>query len=401
MSDRAVVSFVDAVLLLGEELEPAPGMALNVAGGRIHSIGAPLPEARVVSLPNKLVCPMFVNAHCHLGDTGAKELGAGLPLEQVVNPPDGLKHRFLQSLQPEAHIAQMRHGLLEMLANGIIACADFREQGLSGVQALRQAAAGLPIQVRVLGRMAENGSLDQMLAEGEAILEAGDGLGIRDSSSYPLPLLARLRAACPHKIFAMHASESRAAEQDSQRRYGCGQAAQSFAWRPNFLVHLTHTPPEELEEMQHLGIGAVGCPRTNGLIGDGLPDLATWQHAGLQFGLGSDNLMLTSPDLFREMDYASRTSRGLEEDAAAISITSILKAATIWGARLLGYEDDLGSLTAGKEASFIVLDLSSPNLAYTQDYRAAVVHRACKNDIHQIIIQGSPLADVLHAARSF
>ena len=100
---------------------------------------------------------MFVDAHIHIGDTGAKEMGVGLPLEKVVIPPDGLKHRFLQSVSgTEMHINMMRDGLLELLHNGIIAMADFREQGLPGVRALREAAAGLPLYVVALGRMKES-----------------------------------------------------------------------------------------------------------------------------------------------------------------------------------------------------------------------------------------------------
>lgn len=362
--------------------------AIHVLDGRILSIGQPVNAAKVVDLGHALLSPMFINAHCHLGDTGAKELGVGLPLEQVVVPPDGLKHRFLAGLDQETHIQQMRHGLTEMLASGIIACADFREQGLAGVQALQQAAQGLPIRVICLGRMTEGQNTAEIKQEAVEILEIADGLGIRDMAAYPISVIQELRKKYPHKIFAMHVSENAEAEKKSHRDYGLGQTARAMDIAPDFLVHLTHTSQPELEQVAARKINAVCCPRANGILGDGLPDVSRWVAAGVEFGIGSDNMMIASPDMFREMDYLSRMQRGFHRNPAIIEIREIFKAATINGARALKIDRDLGSLASGKEASFMVLDLESRNLRYTQDYLSAMVHRANINDIRNIYIKG-------------
>ncbi len=76
---------------------------------------------------------MFVDAHTHVGDTGAKELGVGLSHAAAVIPPDGMKHRFLRSVDPDLLTEMMRTGLIDMLQCGVAACGDFREQGLAGV----------------------------------------------------------------------------------------------------------------------------------------------------------------------------------------------------------------------------------------------------------------------------
>jgi cytosine/adenosine deaminase-related metal-dependent hydrolase len=187
-----VTSFNGATILEGDDLQVVRGKSLLVETGRILGIGNAIPSARQVDLSGMLICPMFIDAHTHVGDTGAKELGVGLPLEKVVVPPDGLKHRFLQSVAgtPE-HLAMMHHGLHEMLHNGIIATADFREQGLPGIRALRQAADGLPLRVIALGRMAETEDLRQIEAEADVLLAEADGLGVRDVESYPPELLKR------------------------------------------------------------------------------------------------------------------------------------------------------------------------------------------------------------------
>ena len=215
MSD--LTCYNNAVILAGDDLQPLIGHSLLVENGCILALGEEIPGARSVDLSGKLLCPMFIDAHTHVSDTGAKELGAGLPLEKVVNPPDGLKHRYLRNVQgTEAHLASMRHGLLEMLHNGTIALADFCEQGLPGVRALRQAAAGLPVELIVLGRMSETNNPQEIEAEAHAVLQEADGLGVRDVGSYPPELLKRLRSAYPHKIFAAHAAEDYSSEMRSR-----------------------------------------------------------------------------------------------------------------------------------------------------------------------------------------
>ena len=387
MSD--LTCYNGAVILAGDDLLPVIDSYLLVEYGRILAVGEAVPGAYQVDLSGKLLCPMFIDAHTHIGDTGAKDLGVGLPLNKVVNPPDGLKHRFLQTvLGTPAHIAMMRHGLLEMLHNGIIALADFREQELPGVRALRQAAAGLPIQVIALGRMSETISPAEMEAEAHALLQEADGLGVRDVASYPPELLKRLRAAYPQKIFAAHAAEDYSSEMRSRSQTALGQPARLLEWQPDFLVHLTHASPEDLQCLAAAGTRAVACPRCNGILGDGQPRLADWLRCGLQFALGTDNVMFTSPDMLREMDFASRLVRGQERDAAALEPRLLLKAATLEGARALRLDKELGSLTPGKQASFIAFDLHSQNLEYQQDVISAIVHRASPGDIAEIYIRG-------------
>ena len=97
--------------------------------GRIQGITDEQFESSI-DLHGDYVIPAFVNAHCHLGDTGAKELGVGLTLEEAVVYPNGLKHKYLAKITSEELTEAVRDGLKEMLKNGIILAADYREGGL-------------------------------------------------------------------------------------------------------------------------------------------------------------------------------------------------------------------------------------------------------------------------------
>ena len=318
-----IFCFTGANVLVGDNLDLEQNVSLNVENGRIISIGEPIKDAVQVKFNSALLCPMFINAHCHLGDTGAKEMGAGIPMELLVSAPNGLKHQFLSKLTRDVHISQMRHGMEEMMTNGIIACGDFREQGLEGVLRLREASNGLPIRLKILGRISESASEEQMLEEAYEVLNASDGLGVRDVDCYPVSLLEKLRSIFPEKLFAAHVAENPLVEEESIKKYGFGQAARSLAWRPDILVHLTHSSQNEIEKVWSSGAKIVSCPRTNSILGDGIPNLKNWTDLGIEFGLGTDNMLATSPNMLLEMDYASRLIRGLNQDPGCINLKTL------------------------------------------------------------------------------
>ncbi len=249
-----IVAYTGAVLIAGDDMTPLRDAVLNVQGGRILAIGAPLPGARVIDLGDNLISPLFVNSHTHLGDSGAKELGMGLPLEAAVVPPDGLKHRYLAGIDEATLIRTMRDAMLDMLHGGTVAFADFREGGLAGVRALRRAAAGLPIRAVILGRMAEGATAVEMEHEADALLAEADGLGVRDVESYPANLMQTLRDRYPDKIFAVHAAEGYAAQQASLRTTGRTQIARALDWNPDLLIHLVHATPDDLAQAAARGV---------------------------------------------------------------------------------------------------------------------------------------------------
>ena len=180
----------------------------------------------------------------------------------------------------------------------------------------------------------------------------------------------------------------------SRHQTGRGQTARLLDWKPDFLVHLVHADPEELTQMAEAGVIAVSCPRCNGVLGDGQPKPSLLvQNSGLHFALGTTMFLFNSPDMMREMDFASRMVRGLEHNPAAIDPLLFLQAATIEGARALRLDRVLGSLSPGKDASFIAFDLCSPNLKYQQNAISVIVHRATPADIAGIYIKGAIIPD--------
>jgi len=110
--------------------------------------------------------------------------------------------------------------------------------------------------------------------------------------------------------------------------------------------------------------------------------------------LGTDNVMLNPPDMFREMDYTSRMLRATKRNAGVVSSREILKMATVNAAKVLGLEGRLGSIEQGKRADVVLLDLNNGNLSFSRDLIASVVHRASAGDVKCVLVDG----EVVHGS---
>jgi 5-methylthioadenosine/S-adenosylhomocysteine deaminase len=102
-------------------------------------------------------------------------------------------------------------------------------------------------------------------------------------------------------------------------------------------------------------------------------------------------------DPFDEMRIGLLIQRSVsnEEDFARyFTARTLVRLGTIWGARALGLEDEIGSLEAGKRADIIAVDLSSsPHMVPTGDPYSALVHTANQKDVVMTMIGGRVLFD--------
>ena len=71
---------------------------------------------------------------------------------------------------------------------------------------------------------------------------------------------------------------------------------------PNIIVHMTNVTDDDISLVSKKGIGIVVCPRANGILGVGIPKVARMLRLGFKIGIGTDNVMINSPDIFRELD---------------------------------------------------------------------------------------------------
>ncbi len=335
---------IEGTILTGTEFEPVEGR-LVIEDNRITSI-----EETTVS-SSTIVAPAFINAHTHIGDSIAKEAGLELNLEALVAPPDGLKHRLLAEAEPSTLVGAMRRSLRFMELEGIGACYDFREGGIEGVERLREAADGLTIDANAFGR-------------GDAgVIAYADGYGASGAADERFAA-QRLAARGADKPFGIHAGEV-----DS------GDINPALDLDPDFLVHMVHAEEIHLERVEDAQIPVVCCPRSNLVTDVGLPPVEALA-ARTSVALGTDNVMINNPSMLREMEFTSKLFDVTPKEVLAMATTN--------AASMLDRPD--GYLAAGRPARMVLIDGDSDNLSGYVDPVSAIVRRACRTDIEEVIL---------------
>lgn len=342
---------LSGTVISGTEFEPIEGY-ICISNGQIKEIGQGIVDSDLTGI----ICPRFFNAHTHIGDSVIKD-PPFMPLSDLVGP-GGLKHRVLEATPRAKLIEGMRRTLLEMIATGTCAFADFREGGFEGVELLLEALEGVPLISKILGRP-HGGSVD--------LHEACWGLGIsstRDIQQEILLEAVRLTRG-RGKAVAVHAGE--ASREDIE---------EALLLDPDFLVHLCNASEQDLEKIAASGTPVVICPRSNLVTGVGLPSVKKFLDLGIKIGVGTDNAMLNSPDMFLEMEIISKAL--LHDDR------QVFKMCTLNGARIMGIDNKTGSIDVGKEGRVMVIDDRSNNLWGSIDPLASIVRRARPSDIKAI-----------------
>jgi cytosine/adenosine deaminase-related metal-dependent hydrolase len=335
---------VTGTVLAGRSFEPVRGRVV-VEDGRIEAVE----ETETAS--TDIVLPAFVNAHTHLGDSVAKEAAVGLSLDEAVAPPDSLKHRRLAAATHDELVTAMRRTLRFAERTGTASCLDFRESGAPGARALREAAAPLSIDPFVWG------------SGDPSVLDVADGYGASGANDDEF---ADQRAACEERDvpFAIHAGEPDATD-----------IHPALDLDPDLLVHMVHAEREHLERVADQSVPVAVCPRANTVLGVGTaPIRELLDHTTV--ALGTDNVMLNSPSMFREMAY---TAKHFD-----VTAREVLRMATGAGAEIAGL--DCGVVAPGRRAALLVLDGDSDNLTGTADPVRAVVRRATGLDVKDVLL---------------
>jgi cytosine/adenosine deaminase-related metal-dependent hydrolase len=388
------LAITNVSLLLGKNLEYVEQGYIEIEDGKIRSTAAGSYEGSCKKTDAKgfIVIPGFINAHTHIADSIGKDIASEQRLDARVHPVFGAKKKILQKSLPEHLKAFIRSSAISMMKKGIVAFADFREDELDGVRLLKDAVEGLPIKCVILGRInyySDPTGVSGLPAEKEVqakdVVEIADGLGISGANENTDAALVQYRQLAGKKLVAIHAAESKETVEFAKLRTGKSEVHRIMEHlRPNFVVHMTNATEDEMELVAKSGTGIVICPRANGVLGAGIPKVGQMLKQDCLVAIGTDNVMLNSPDILRELDYIWKASRATEGEM--LRAQELLKMATINAAQILRLNN--GCIEDGRSADLIFIDKKHADLYPMHDPYAAIVHRLSQSSIKAVMING-------------
>ena len=339
-----------------------------------------------------LMIPGFINAHTHIGDSIGKDITLNNSVDEKIHPVFGIKSKILKNTSDENLGDFMKNTCYSMIRKGITTFVDFRESGLDGVELLKKVLSDIPLRAIILGRMEfyqgtkeikENLPFpEDEFANFSRLLKKCDGIGISGANENSINVLNYYSKAS--KLRAIHSSETKESTTKSKKMTGKSETVRALSLKPDFLVHMTYASKTDLEMASKKTRGIVICPRANSSLAEGIPDIELMRKSGCTIALGTDNVMINSPDMFREMDFIWKITMGIHKKR--IDPKEILKMATVNGGKIL--QKNIGTIESGKIADCIFLDKHALDLEPMHDPYASIVHRASESAIKAVMMGG-------------
>lgn len=344
-----------------------------VTGDRITAIGAHLQvkSKKTISGRGKAVLPGLVNAHMH--ETLTRGICEDLPLErwleEVCFPLD--RSYTYEIMRTAAMMNQA-----EMILGGITtfidiyrfpaACAEVAVQ--SGMRAVL--APQIISDPPLVGETLE--SAEAFVAEwqrGKKSARVVAAFGPHAPYSC-IPSDLKKVACLAEKYdtpIHSHLSETLWEVNVIKERYGCSPAeyyAQNGLLNRRLSVaHGVHLSKEEIGLLKKHDVSVVYNPSSNMKLASGIAGIDALQQAGITVGLGTDsNLSNNNLDMWEEMRLGATLQKLSSGDASLMPSRTMLRMATIAGAKALGLDQQIGSLEPGKKADLILVDLNKPHL---------------------------------------
>lgn len=158
---------------------------------------------------------------------------------------------------------------------------------------------------------------------------------------------------------------------------------------PVVLAHGIYVSDSDIEILKKIKGGISHNPISNCKLSSGICDVVKLRKNGINIGLGTDGIgSTTTMDMFEEMKTAAYLQKVNTMEPSSISAYDILKMATIEGAKVLGMENEIGSLEPGKKADMIFIKTDKLHMCPANDVCANLVYSSNGADVESVMIDG-------------
>jgi 5-methylthioadenosine/S-adenosylhomocysteine deaminase len=154
-------------------------------------------------------------------------------------------------------------------------------------------------------------------------------------------------------------------------------------------VHCNWLTREDIDVFADLGVKVSHNPESSMKLAAGIAPVPGMLQHDITVGIGTDGCASNNDlDMFREMDTAAKIHKVTLLDPTVMSAETVLKMATIGGAKVLGLDKLIGSIETGKQADIILVDMNQPHLTPLYNCYSQLVYAARGADVKTSIING-------------
>ncbi|HXB48440.1 MAG TPA: 8-oxoguanine deaminase [Streptosporangiaceae bacterium] len=193
-----------------------------------------------------------------------------------------------------------------------------------------------------------------------------------------------------------HLAETADEDEYCAEHFGCTpvEYLDSLGWLGEdvWLAHGVHLDDAAITRLAVTGTGVAHCPSSNGRLGAGICRTHDLLAGGVRVGLGVDGAASSEENsLIGEVRQAALIARSAG-GPRAMSVRQALRLATMGSAQLLGRDQEIGSLEAGKLADIALWRLDTLPHAGIADPVAALVLGA-RPPLELLLVNGETVVE--------
>lgn len=348
-----------------------------------------------INLNGNLIMPGFKNAHTHSAMTFLRSYADDLPLEEWLNQK---VFPMEAKLTDDKMYEYSKIAIQEYLTSGITANFDMYINPAPIVQA----SIDMGFRTVMTGGL---NNFTQSVPEIEECYKKYNGCN--DLISYELGFhaeytcnenLLRDLADLANQLQApvyCHNSETEKEVQQCISRYGATPTV--FLDQIGMFnyggggYHCVHMNDADIAVFEKRGMSIVTNPASNLKLASGIAPISKFMKKKINIAIGTDGPASNNAlDMFREMFLTTALAKYFENDASAVDANEVLKMATLGGAKAMGlYNCD--TLSRGKKADLIVIDLNQPNMQPLNNITKNIVYSGSKLNILLTMVNGKIL----------
>jgi 5-methylthioadenosine/S-adenosylhomocysteine deaminase len=163
----------------------------------------------------------------------------------------------------------------------------------------------------------------------------------------------------------------------------------------NWLAaHCVWVEEDEMRGLAERGVGVVHCAESNMKLASGVAPVARMLALGLRVGLGTDGAASNNDlDMLGEMATVAKLHKVHFLDPTQLSARTVLRLATLGGARALHCEARIGSLEPGKKADVIIVAPEGPSALPGYHPDSQLVYATRADAVQTVIVDGKILME--------
>jgi len=395
------------VLTMDPSLGDLPRGDVHVKNGSILAVGKNLkaPAAQILDARRMIVLPGLIDTHWHMWTTYLRCM-AGDKMEDGYFP---VTTRYGEAMKPEDMYHSSRLAAAEAVYSGTTTlndeCHNIRsvDYAVEDIRALRETGIRArfsygPYRGIPQGQPRDLAGFEKL--HGEWAKHSPDGLitlaytwgGIPGTNASGVaPSQERVDNARKEIETARRLGAPITMHLASRENTPAGQvqAQTAYLGKDMLLIHMLATSPEEMKLVASSGASISSSPGSELRIGYGLTKVGEFLDAGINVAVSVDSAPLTGNcHLFGILKLMRNAVNAKAFDEFKLSGRRALEIGTINGARALGIDHLVGSLTPGKRADLILVQTDVVTMGVFTDPTHMIIEAVEPSNVDTVVVDG-------------